>query len=419
MSVTRELWGTTRDGETVELFTLEASPREGPEGLRARFMNFGATLVSLEAPDREGRLGDVVLGFDTLEEYESSRNPYFGGIVGRCANRIAGARFELDGHEIELVPNEGRNQLHGGPRGFDRVVWNGEVDSGTTSVRFSRRSPNGEGGYPGNLDVTVTYTIQAGTLFTEYEARTDAPTLCNLTQHSYFNLAGEGTILDHELEIRAERVVEVDEELLPTGAFLDLDGTPYDFRSTARIGAQMAGLALGPHRGHDVCYPLLPGDFACRLHDPHSGRVLQLTTTQPGLQLYTGNHLDGLTGKGGRSIPRHGGLCLEAQHFPDSVHHAHFPAVRLRPGDTYSHRTEWLFFPAPDEKSRTRNVTRTELGRALTRLAQVDPVMARALELRFQRGLSEEEIAKVVGLPPDTLGRLLFKVMGWLQRELG
>jgi aldose 1-epimerase len=330
-----EDWGRTVHGERVTLFTLER------DGLRARLSDFGACLVSLEFADEAGGSTDVVLGFDRHEDYESPGNPYFGGLVGRVANRIAGARFELDGRTYELSANEGRHHLHGGARGFDRRPWEAAVDEARSRVTFVRRSPDGEEGYPGNVDVRASYSLGPDrSLELECEATTDAPTLVNFTQHSYFNLAGAGTVAQHSLELRAARRVEVDAELIPTGALRDVAGSEFDFRAPRALG--------GPADGYDLCFAL-DGDrasvplLACRLADPDSGRALELSTTQPGLQLYTGGRLHGLRGKGGRAIPRLGGVCLEPQHFPDSVHHPRFPATVLRPGERYRHSTRWQF----------------------------------------------------------------------------
>ena len=348
MTVQREPWGTTRDGEAVELFTLEA------HDIRAQFTSFGAALVSLEVPDRRGERADVVLGFDTLAEYESEKNPYFGGVVGRCANRIAGARFALDHRWYRLTANEGKHHLHGGARGFDRRCWRARSVR-QLGVRFDLQSPHGEEGYPGQLAASAAYLLapahelpDARVLAVRLGAETDAPTLANLTQHTYFNLAGDGTILEHELTVFARRYLVVDDELLPTGELASVEGTPFDFRTPRRIGERIHELTSTPARGYDVCFeldepPRKGFRGAARLRDPRSGRTLEIATSAPGLQLYTGNHLGGLAGKRGARYPRHAGVCLEAQHFPDAVHHASFPSIVLLPGQQYVNETLWTF----------------------------------------------------------------------------
>ena len=316
MIVARERWGTTSDGDTVELVTLETG------AIGARFASYGATLVALEIPDRRGERADVVLGFDTLAEYESPRNPHVG------------------------IPCH----LHGGPRGFDRRVWTPtKVDGSTFGARL--RSPDGEEGYPGALDVLAAYTLgprdaSLHLLGLQLLARAGAPTVVSLTQHGYFNLAGGGTILDHELEIPASRYVVVDDELVPTGEIASVEGTPLDFRTPCRIGERIDALLATPARGYDLCYLLDAPPLsapAARLRDPASGRTLEIRTSQPGLQLYTGNRLDGLAGKRGRPIPRFGGVCLETQGLPDAIHHASFPSTVLRPGEPYAQTTIWAF----------------------------------------------------------------------------
>jgi aldose 1-epimerase len=334
-------WGEA-DGQLVERLVLER------DGVRATWTNFGATLIGLEVPDRDGVRADVVLGFDTLAEYASPRNPYFGSIVGRCANRIAGARFELDGREHALSSNAGRHHLHGGRRGFDRRVWTVQFDPEAGRVGFSLVSPAGEEGYPGTQRVRATYTLFAGGILELVtDADCDAPTLSNLTQHSYFNLSGGGTVAEHRLRVRASRFLEVDDELIPTGRLVPLEGS-LDFRSEQRLGNALDALSGTPADGLDFCY-VLDGAHrgilleACRLEDPLSGRVLEIATTQPGLQVYTGNRLDDVAGKSGRIYPRHGGVCLETQGFPDAVHHENFPSVVLQPGQGRREVTRWRF----------------------------------------------------------------------------
>lgn len=340
-------FGQTSGGVPVESYLLEH-----PGGPRARVMTYGATLLELWVPDRAGRLADVVLGFDALERYESGENPYFGCIVGRCANRIARGELVIDGRRSRLTLNEGRNHLHGGLRGLSRVVWEARAvpDGRGPSLRFTHESPPGEEGYPGRLRVEVTYTLTgAAELWIEYEASADRATPVNLTHHSYFNLAGAGagTILDHELWVAAAGYTPVDDELIPTGALEPVAGTALDFTRARPIGARIGELERAPFHGYDHNFALdHPGGgpaLAARLQDPRSGRALELWTTEPGLQLYTGNHLAALAGKGGALYPRHGGLSLEAQGFPDAVHHPSFPSVILRPGETYRQRTAYRF----------------------------------------------------------------------------
>jgi aldose 1-epimerase len=317
--------------------------------VRASFSNFGASLIGLEVPDRRGVRADVVLGFDTLAEYDSARNPYFGGIIGRCANRTAGARFSLDGREYALDANHGRHHLHGGARGFDRRVWDAQLDAAAHTLRFFYRSPDGEQGYPGNLEVRAVFSLLPDAcLELCLEAECDAPTPLNLTQHSYFNLAAQGSVAEHLLEVRAGTRIDVDDELIPSGDFAAVNDGPYDLRTARRLGDCLAALAHTPAGGLDVCYALDGGcspqpRSVCRLSDPHSGRVLELHTTQPGLQVYSANRLRGLPGKGGVSYARHAGVCLEPQHFPGALHHAHFPPIVLRPGVRYRERIRWYF----------------------------------------------------------------------------
>jgi len=343
----RETLGQDADGALIERLVLER------DGLRATWMNFGASLIGLEVPDRAGARVDVVLGFDTLAEYESARNPYFGGLVGRCANRIAGARFSLDGREHVLAANEGRHHLHGGRRGFDRRAWESELLPEEFRVDFTLTSPAGEEGYPGTLTQRASYRLlPGGVLELQTQASCDAATLWNLTQHSYFNLAGRGSVAEHRLSVRASRFVEVDAELIPSGGLVALAGSALDLRRARRLGECIELLAHTPAGGLDHCFALDPGAGpglreACRLEEARSGRVLEIATTLPGLQVYTGNRLDDLAGKRGQRYPRHGGVCLETQGFPDAVHHAHFPSVVLRPGELRRETTRWRFSAVP------------------------------------------------------------------------
>lgn len=347
MALRCEPFGTTVDGRAVELYTLVNA-----NGLTARIATLGGTLVSLHVPDRSGRSGDVVLGFDTLEPYART-HPYFGSLIGRYANRIAHAAFELDSKSCSLPANDGAHHLHGGPRGFHTVLWKGhaeETDVGCT-LALSYSSPGGEEGYPGTLSVEVRYTLDdADALRLDYFATTDAPTLVNLTNHTYFNLAGAGTILDHVLQIAAERFLPVNETLIPRGDGVLVEATPFDFRKPARIGVRMSRdheqFDLG--RGYDHCWmldaPQSQSVPAATLYDPGSGRSMTVSTSQPGLQFYSGNFLDGtLAGKSGENYEKYSGLCLETQHFPDSPNNPAFPSTVLRPGENYRQHTVYAF----------------------------------------------------------------------------
>lgn len=320
-------------------------------GMEAAIMTYGATVVSLEVPDRAGELGDVVLGHDSLGGYLTA-NPYFGSVVGRYGNRIAGGQFILDDSTYVLARNNGPNHLHGGLQGFDKVNWTLESlieEPGRVGVVLGYVSADGEEGYPGELTVRVTYTFleETSALTVDYEATTTRPTPVNLTQHSYFNLAGRGDILDHQVMLAASRFTPVDSTLIPTGELRSVDGTPFDFRRATAIGARIDSdhrqLSFGS--GYDHNFVLDEGAaVAARVLDPLSGRVMEITTTEPGIQFYTGNFLDGLiTGKGGRVYERRSAFCLETQHFPDSPNQPSFPSTVLRPGETYATQTVFAF----------------------------------------------------------------------------
>jgi aldose 1-epimerase len=334
------------DNTPVELYVLTNA-----HGMQAKIMTYGAILTELDVPDRNGKLGDVVLGFDDLKGYLAG-HPFFGSTVGRVANRIAKGRFTLDGKEYKLATNNGPNALHGGLKGFDKVVWRADLpqdDAAGREVRFSYRSRDGEEGYPGNLSIAVTYTLtDKNELKIDYTATTDKPTPVNLSNHSYFNLAGpaSGNILDHELMITADKYTPVDDTLIPTGEIKPVRGTPLDFTTPHKIGERIGELkATG---GYDHNFVLRGGPtrpaLAARVVEPKTGRVMEMFTTEPGVQFYTGNFLDGKTkGKGGVAYQKHQGFCLEAQHFPDSVNHPEFPSVILRPGQTYTQTTVYQF----------------------------------------------------------------------------
>jgi aldose 1-epimerase len=331
----KSAFGRAGDRE-AHLFTLR---NDG--GMVAKITDFGTILTELHVPGRGGKAADVVLGFDALEEYLKG-HPMFGAVIGRVANRIAKGRFTLDGKEYALALNLGPHHLHGGVKGFDKYVWDAEASDTPEgpSVRMSRTSPDGEEGYPGTLRATVAYTLTGDNeLRVEMTAVTDAPTIVNLANHTYWNLAGHGSgnILGHELTIHADRYTPADATLIPTGAIDPVAGTPYDFRTPKRIGRDIG--RAGP--GYDVNFVIdgQPGTLrpAARAADPVSGRVLELSTTAPGVQLYTANGMSPRKGKGGAEYGSHGGFCLETQHYPDSVNNPGWPPVVLRPGQTYRH----------------------------------------------------------------------------------
>lgn len=330
-------WGAV-DGQRVVLFTLQ-----NKNGLVMKVTSYGAAITELHLPDRDGNIADVVLGFDSLEGYLGD-NPYFGCIAGRCANRIANGSFELDGETYQLATNDGDHHLHGGTRGFDKHVWDATVLSlgDGPAVRFERVSPDGEEGYPGNLRVAVTYTLtNSNELRTEIEAVTDAPTVCNIAQHAYWNLAGHdsGSIEGHVLQFRADQYTPVGDTLIPTGSFTEVAGTPFDFREPKPIGRDLAAVGGDPV-GYDHNL-VIAGEglrLICRVTEPQSGRTMELFSDQPGCQFYSGNFLDGsITGKGGAVYEQYQGFCLETQFYPDSIHQPQWPSPVLRPGEVYRH----------------------------------------------------------------------------------
>ncbi|AMV37073.1 aldose epimerase family protein [Planctomyces sp. SH-PL62] len=335
-------FGKTKDGEAVELYTLKNGR------IVVKVATYGATIVSIEAPDRDGKVDDVTLGFDTLEGY-LGEHPYFGATVGRVANRIAKGKFTLDGEDYTLAVNNPPNALHGGLKGFNRVVWKArpfESPEGP-AVEMTYTSPDGEEGYPGNLTVAVTFTVTADDeLKIDYKATTDKATPLNLSNHTYFNLGGktDASILDHELTLVASHYTPVDDTLIPTGEIVPVGGTPLDFTKPVAIGARIAKMTGDPG-GYDHNFVLdgKPGALAT-VYDPRTGRVVEMKTTEPGVQFYSGNFLDGSNvGRGGVAYKKHHGMCLEAQHFPDSIHHPNFPNAVLRPGETYTQTTSYRF----------------------------------------------------------------------------
>jgi aldose 1-epimerase len=346
LSVSRAPFGTLPDGRAVELFTLTNA-----HGVEIRAMTYGAIITAIYTPDRNGRRDDIVLGFDSVAGYLSG-SPYFGAVVGRYANRIAGGHFTLDGVTYTLARNNGPNSLHGGLRGFDKVLWSAEPvrSDSAVGVRLRYTSPDGEEGYPGTLQVQVTYTLTAhDELIVDYDATTDKATPLNLSQHTYWNLHGhgQGDILDHVLSLDASRYTPVDSTLIPTGEIAPVAGTPFDFRTPAAVGARIdaANEQLRFGHGYDHNWVLdqpRPGTLshAARLVDPVSGRAIDVSTTEPGIQFYAGNFLDGtIKGRGGQVYGHRGALCLETQHFPDSPNHPNFPSTILRPGQRYQSRT--------------------------------------------------------------------------------
>lgn len=344
-AVTASVFGKMPDGRDVRIFELTHV-----NGLRARVMEYGAILVSVEVPDRQGKLDDVALGFDDLDSYVQ-RNPMFGATVGRYANRVAGASFRLDGVEYPITKNSGPNHIHGGnDKRFDRILWTGSPyrTDDEAGVRFTYLSPDGEEGFPGNLSCTVAYALtNRNELRITYSATTDKPTIVNFSNHSYFNLAGagHGDVLSHELTINAPWYTPAGEGLIPTGEIRVVAGTPLDFTTPHRIGERIAEVA--DTLGYDHNY-VLKGSYgqsalAVRVYEPTTGRVMEVTTTEPGVQLYTGNHLGTVKGRAGRTYGRHGGFCLETQHFPDSPNKPHFPSTVLRPGQTYLTTTTFTF----------------------------------------------------------------------------
>jgi aldose 1-epimerase len=338
-------FGKTPDGTPVELYRLKSGR------LTVKVITYGAIITEIHAPDRSGNEGDVVLGFDSLSGY-LGKHPYFGATVGRVANRIAKGKFTLNGQEYSLAKNDGPNTLHGGLKGFDKVIWKAEEVNSPEgpSVKMTYQSKDGEEGYPGNLEVSVQFTVtKENELKIEYAATTDKATPINLSNHSYFNLAGRSTepILGHELTLFADHYTPVDETLIPTGEIAAVAGTPLDFTKPTDIGARTMELK-GEPTGYDHNFVLNSGGkslaLAARVYEPKTGRLLEMFTTEPGVQFYTGNFLDGTNiGKGGIAYRKHHGFCLEAQHFPDSIHHGNFPSSVLEPGQTYRQTTIYKF----------------------------------------------------------------------------
>ena len=353
-TITKADFGKTSEGHAVEIYTLHNS-----KGAEARIMTYGGIVQSLSMPDKNGKFADVVLGFDNLDSYVKDSYvkscPYFGALIGRYGNRIGGGKFTLEGNPYTLATNNGPNSLHGGLKGFDKVVWTAKPSVGIRGPQLvlAYFSKNGEEGFPGNLEVTAIYTLtEDNELKLEFAATTDRPTVVNLTHHSYFNLAGQGNgdILGHIVHINSDKTTPVDSGLITTGEFKSVDGTPFDFRKPTAIGARINDpdtvLQYGPGYDHNwvVNKPLGQFGLQARVVEPTSGRVMEVWSDEPGLQFYAGNFLDGtLKGKGGVAYQIHTGFCMEPQHYPDSPNKANFPSVELKPGETYHNTIVYKF----------------------------------------------------------------------------
>jgi aldose 1-epimerase len=346
-SVTSQPFGKTPDGKEVSLYTLKNS-----KGMEARIMTYGGTVVSLKVPDRSGALGDVVLGYDTLGDYIKA-SPYFGCLVGRYGNRIAKGKFSLNGAQYTLATNNNENHLHGGIKGFDKVIWSATIlkDKPDATLELKYVSPDGEEGYPGALSVTAVYSVtDKNELRLDYTASTDKPTVCNLTHHSYFNLAGKGDILNHAVKISADAFTPVDSTLIPTGELKPVEGTPFDFRKATTIGARIKAedqqLKFGLGYDHNWAFKKPVGKLTsmARVQEPTTGRIMEVLSTEPGLQFYSGNFLDGTNvGKGGIAYQFRNGFCMEPQHYPDSPNKSQFPSVTLNPGQAYHNTIVYRF----------------------------------------------------------------------------
>jgi aldose 1-epimerase len=348
MAVSKEAFGKNQFGEAVELFTLTNA-----NGVRVRIMNHGGTIISLETSDRNGKMADIVLGHDTAAEYVQA-TPYFGAAVGRFANRIKGGKFILDGEEYTLAQNNGPNALHGGLRGFDKVIWDTEILKAENAVRMRYVSEDGEEGFPGEVKTIMTYTLtEANELKIDYAAESTKATPYNITNHSYFNLAGHdaGYCGSQLLAINADSFLPTDETAIPYGGEAPVEGTPFDFRTPHAIGERIDAdhkqLRFAGGYDHNFCLNKnRPAElsFAARAEDPSSGRMMEVYTTEPGVQFYAGNFLDGtVKGKGGCGYVRRGGFCLETQHYPDSPNQSQFPDTILRPGKTFRSQTIYKF----------------------------------------------------------------------------
>lgn len=337
----KNIFGKLPDGRTVEQFTLANA-----NGIVCKLLNYGVTIASLEVPDAKGKLANVILGFDNLEGY--LQNTFFGSVCGRTANRIGGAKFSLDGKIYKLTANEGENQLHGGARGFDKQLWRAEEKSG--GVEFSYLSCDGEEGFPGNLEAKVLAALtNENELHLNYSATTDKPTPVNLTSHGYFNLAGSGDVLNHEISVAADFYTPTDSKLIPTGEIKSVKNSALDFTAQKIIGSQIKKFSEVTG-GYDCNFIINGGGknlaLAARVREPKFGRVVETWTTQPGVQFYTANHFNGIHGRGGARYEKFGAFCLETQHFPDSMNKPNFPSVILRPGEIYRQTCIYKFLTA-------------------------------------------------------------------------
>lgn len=346
MEIKKEPFGTTQDGQQVSLYTLT-----NKNGMQVKITDFGGIVTALLTPDKDGRLGDVVLGFDSIAGYQSAAyaksGPYFGAIIGRYGNRIANGKFELEGKQYTLAKNNGPNTLHGGTKGFDKVIWHVEPMADQNALKLTYTSKDMEEGYPGNLQTTVVYTLtDDNALKIDYEAKTDKPTVLNLTNHSYFNLSAgkQDDILNEVLQVNADKFNAVDKNLIPTGVLQPVKDTPLDFTSPQAIGQRISQVEGG--YDHNFVLNGKAGSMhqAATLYDPESGRYMEVSTTQPGIQVYSGNFLDGtLTGKNGEKYTKHYAVALETQHFPNSPNQPDFPSTTLKPGETYHETTIYKF----------------------------------------------------------------------------
>lgn len=351
VTIEKSPFGTLPDGQPVDLFTLR-----NQNGMEVKITNYGGIITHINVPDRNGKMADVTLGFDSLHPYLENR-PYFGAIVGRCGNRIANGRFTIDGQGYQLATNNAPSHLHGGLKGFDKYLWQpaSKVGNGNATLCLERISLDGEEGYPGELHVQVDYTLNNNNeLHMHYTARTNKPTHVNLTNHAYFNLTGEAnqTILNHEMQINASHFIPVSKTIIPTGEIASLDNSPLDFRIAKPIGEDIGAedIQIKYAGGYDHCWVLDkdPGNpkpqLAATAYDPSTGRVLEVLTTEPGVQFYTGNFLDGtLVGKGGIAYHQRAGFCLETEHFPDSPNQPNFPSTLLKPAEIYKTTTVYRF----------------------------------------------------------------------------